>query len=421
MKGYLKICKLVLAALALSAGALLLCGFSYRLPKDVFVNGVDVGKMSIAAAKTALRQRQADFLKDKRLRICTNECVYEYTFPEIDFKDDFGSTLKNIRKSGSYDSPVRYYLNGAREVADYICAASSRPVEEPSARFTAGEEPFVYSEGNDGTECDREKLLNDISASLNGNFGEVELEVKALKRTQNLERVKYCTQKLSAYTTYFSADSAERTHNIRLASEFVNGAVIMPGETFSFNHIVGARTEERGFKQAKIIEGGKFVQGTGGGVCQVSTTLYNAALLSGLEITEFHPHSLQVGYVAPSRDAMVSGDYFDLKFKNTRKTPVYVRVNCNLGSVCCTVYGEPDGFSYSVLSEVESVVPRPEAVVVEGDEDAVLSYGRDGTVSKSYLIKRANGGEEKILLRKDSYPAVADVLQIKRQSVGGEP
>lgn len=420
MKGYLKIFKLVLTALAVLAGALLFCGFSYRLPKDVTVNGVEVGNMSIAAAKTLLRQRQADLLKDKRLRICANEYIYEYSFPEIDFKDDFDFTLKNIRKSGSYASSVHYFLNGAEEIADYICAASSRPVEEPSARFTAGEEPFVYSDGKDGAEGDRKKLLDDISASLNGDFKEVQLEVKTLKRTQSSERVKYCTQKLSAYTTYFSADTVERTHNIRLASEFINGAVIMPGETFSFNDIVGARTEERGFKQAKIIEGGKFVQGTGGGVCQVSTTLYNAALLSGLEIVEFHPHSLQVGYVAPSRDAMVSGNYFDLKFKNTRKTPVYIRVNCNLGSVCCTVYGEPDGFTYSVLSEVESVVPRPEAVIVEGDEDTVLSYGRDGTVSKSYLIRRANGEEEKIFLREDSYPAVADVLQIKRQAVGGE-
>lgn len=419
MKSQLKIFKLVFTALALSAGALLLCGFSVRLPSGVFVNGTDVGRLGVAAAKTLLRQNEADYLKSKRLRICAGEYVYEYAYPEIDFRDDFDSVLKSIGRSGRYSSPVHYFLNGAEEIADYICAEHSRPVEEPSARFTAGGEPFVYSEGRDGAECDKERLLDDISASLNGDFGEVMLQVKAVKRSQSLGRIKSCTQKLSAFTTYFSADSAERSHNIRLASQFINGAVIMPDETFSFNGTVGARTEERGFKKANIIEDGKFVQGTGGGVCQVSTTLYNAALLSGLEIVEYHPHSLQVGYVAPSRDAMVSGNYFDLKFKNTRLTPIYVRVNCNYGSVCCTIYGEPDGYTYSVLSEVESVVPRPDAVIVEGDEDGVISYGRDGTVSKGYLIKSAGGEDERILLREDSYPAIADVVQVKRQAVGG--
>ena len=191
--------------------------------------------------------------------------------------------------------------------------------------------------------------------------------------------------------------------------------MIDAGEEFSFNGTVGARTADNGFKPAKIIENGKFVQGYGGGVCQVSTTLYNAAVLSGLEVTEYHPHSLQVSYVSPSRDAMVSGSYFDLKFKNNRLTPIYVRVNCTLNSIKCTVYGESDGFEYSIVSKVTGTIPRPPAEIEdgaeEGGENTVVSYGRDGTVSEGYLVKRRGGEETSELLRKDKYSAVADVIR----------
>lgn len=96
-------------------------------------------------------------------------------------------------------------------------------------------------------------------------------------------------------------------HNIALAAEKINGCILADGEEFSFNGRVGARTESNGFLSAPIILEGDFVEGVGGGVCQASTTVYNAALLAGMEITEQHPHSLRVGYVEPSFDAMVSG------------------------------------------------------------------------------------------------------------------
>lgn len=218
-------------------------------------------------------------------------------------------------------------------------------------------------------------------------------------------------KKICSFTTYFDADNKDRAANIALAAKKIDGTILLAGENFSFNKTVGARTPANGFKQAKIIEDGKFVLGYGGGVCQVSTTVYNAAVLSGLEISEFHPHSLQVGYVSPSQDAMVSGTKFDLKFKNNRLTPIYVRVNCNLNSVTCTIYGEESGVKYKFRSKVVDVVPRPPAVEIEGSENRVLSYGRDGTVSEGYLVKIVNGVESEKLIRRDRYLAVADIVE----------
>ncbi|MCM1546057.1 MAG: VanW family protein [Clostridiales bacterium] len=399
-------------ALVLWASAVFFCcGFSVRLPRGVFVDGIAVGGLTRAEAKNLLRRGVEEELKTKRLHICADERVFTYAFPEIDYADNLDEMLPKITRGGDYFSRVTYRLNGKKEVIDGIYSALYRAPVEPYATFNAEGDPFTYYKGSDGVECDKERLSAAIDKSLEGGFEDVRICTRVLKRQLCDEDIRARTRKLYSFTTYFDESNTDRSGNIRLAAQKINGKMIESGGVFSFNATVGARTEESGFKPAKIIEDGKFVLGYGGGVCQVSTTLYNAALLSGLEIVEYHPHSLQVGYVAPSRDAMVSGSYFDLKFKNTRLTPVYVRVNCGLGSITCTVYGESDGYKYSLKSAVTGTVPRPQTVIVEGDEDKILTYGRDGTESEGYLIKSGFGGETCTLIRKDSYRAVADVVQ----------
>lgn len=407
---------LTISALAIFASACFLCAaFSTRLPRGVLVNGVNVGGLTYSCAEKVLRQEVESGLKGKSLRICAAERVYEYTFPEVYYSDNFAEGLKSISAKGEYFLPVHYYLNGAQSVADYICNDCERSVVEPYAVFNYDGEPFTYYEGSDGIKADRQKLLDDISCSVNGEWEEVRVRLTEVKRKDDLTAVKNRTVKLYSFTTYFDASNAERSSNIRLAASKINGTVMPAGERFSFNKTVGARTEGNGFKQAKIIEDGKFVLGFGGGVCQVSTTLYNAAILSGLEIAEYHPHSLAVSYVAPSRDAMVSGSYCDLQFVNNRSTPVYIRVKCTQSSVCCTFFGQSDGYNYSFKSEVVGSIPRPDDEEVEGDEDKILSYGRDGTLSYGYLVKEKDGEIEEELIRKDKYAPVKEIRQVKRE------
>lgn len=405
-----------LTALVIFTGALFFCcGFSFALPKGTTVNGTDVGGLTRAGAKILLRKKCADYLKSNRLVIRAGDDVYSYSYPETDFCDGFEETLSAIKKKGDYFSPVNYFLNGADETAEILCRKYSYAAEEPYCVFNKEGVPFTYCEGRDGIVCLKQKLLDDIKKSLNGNFEEVRICTRVLKRTQSLEQIKSRTEKLYSFTTYFDGGNADRSFNIRLAAEKINGAILQPDEVFSFNGTVGARSEQNGFKSAKIISDGKFVIGTGGGVCQVSTTLYNAALLSGLQIEEYHPHSLRVNYVAPSRDAMVSGSYCDLKFKNNRKTHVYIRTTCTLSSVTCTVYGESDGNNYSFKSVITGEIPRPPQTDVEGDGGKIISYGRDGTLSEGYLIAERDGELKKTLIRKDRYSALPDVVEIKRE------
>jgi vancomycin resistance protein YoaR len=209
----------------------------------------------------------------------------------------------------------------------------------------------LYDEGCDGVKIDKNKLKEDINSSINGNFADVCISTTKTNRVGSMAELLQNTKVQASFTTYFDGENKGRCHNIKLAAEKINGSVIPAGEVFSFNEVVGERSVKNGFTQAKIIEEGRFVEGIGGGVCQVSTTLYNAALLSGQEIKEYHPHSLKVGYVPLSRDAMVSGNYYDLKIKNTGLTPIYVAMKVGEGSITCTIFGKSDGWKYSILSQ----------------------------------------------------------------------
>ncbi len=407
-KKIFKLNTLLLMLVALT-GIFCLCGFVFepRVPKGVTVDGVKVGGMPRSAAAEIIRADTIKYLKEKRLKVTGGGTIYEFTYPEINFKDDVYAILSNAQRGGNYTSGKSYYLCGLNEVASGICQSESLSAVEPYADFKAYGEPFIYHEGADGKICDKKKLTEDIKKSLNGGFEEVTLNFKPVYRKTNIEKVKQNTRKIGSFTTYFDGGNLNRSSNIRLAAGMLNGTVLNSGETLSFNDIVGARVKERGFLPAKIIENGEFTEGVGGGVCQVSTTLYNAAVLSGMKIEEYHPHSLAVGYVPPSRDAMVSGSACDLKIKNTAKTPVYIRAATANGSVSFTFYGADDGAEYSIKSSVTGSIPAPEERTEKIEE---ARNGRDGITSESYLEITRGGFTKRTLLRKDKYQPVKKII-----------
>ena len=197
-------------------------------------------------------------------------------------------------------------------------------------------------------------------------------------------------EKLAAFSTYFSETDKGRCANIALAAARIDGIALQPYGEFSFNACVGERTAEKGYKQAKIIVNGEYVLGVGGGVCQVSTTLYNLAVLSGLTVTEFHPHSLCVGYVSPSRDAMVSSAS-DLKLFNPYAETVYLSVVVSKGAITATAYGKQDGYKREMECKELETMPPPPPEIKYGEKDEIVRYGKDGVKSECYLKTYRNG------------------------------
>ena len=217
-------------------------------------------------------------------------------------------------------------------------------------------------------------------------------------------------EKMSSYTTYYNVEDKDRCQNIAIAAELIDGTTLQPYGEFSFNKTVGRRTAEAGFRQAKIIVNGEYVLGVGGGVCQVSTTLYNAALLAGLWVEEYHAHSLAVSYVSPSRDAMVSSES-DLKLFNPHPFPVRLSVQATKTSVTAAVYGKNTGETFRIESEITGEIAAGEPMEKWGEKEGILRYERKGTRSVSYLSRYKNGALiERKKLREDAYAPIRAII-----------
>ncbi len=216
----------------------------------------------------------------------------------------------------------------------------------------------------------------------------------------------------SFYTTY-SASSKERKHNIAVASKSLNNTLVESFGEFSFNKCVGERTEKRGYQKAKIIVSGEFVDGVGGGVCQVSTTLYNALILAGLDILECHPHSLPVSYVEPSFDAMVNSGYADLKFINNTHNPIIIKAFANGDRLLIEIWGQKMKEKYIRKSVVTKTLPALEEQVIfdtDGNYPDIfqgeyrwIRYGKEGLMSEGYVLKVLGKKTEKKKIRSDRY------------------
>ncbi|MEC1256424.1 VanW family protein [Bacillus subtilis] len=146
------------------------------------------------------------------------------------------------------------------------------------------------------------------------------------------------TQQLGQYVTYFNSSNKSRSHNISLSAKAIDNHVVFPNETFSFNQVVGMRTRNKGYKSAPIIVKGELSEGVGGGICQVSSTLFNAVDRAGLQIVQRYSHTRSVPYVPPGRDATVSWGGPDFRFQNQYNQPILIRAKRYGGSMIITLY-----------------------------------------------------------------------------------
>ena len=390
--------------------ALFLGGWTFgRVNRGVVVDGMDVGGLSYAEAASAVRGKISASLPP--FTVHTEEGD---EFFETAFEDDIDDILRRAKKGEELHASVKRVWVTMEEDLFSLCERKSFSAENAALSFSA--RGFSYRTERAGRACNYQKLLADTLSALERGEDEVTLSTFPVAADVKERDLRARTQALASYTTYFDAGNSARSHNIALACSRISGSVLQPGEEFSFNEIVGKRTRENGFEEANIISGGEFVPGVGGGVCQVSTTLMNAALLAGLKVTESRPHSLTVGYVPYSRDAMVS-EYSDLKFKNSYDMPVYLLGLAGGGRVKFTFYGLPDGKTYDIESKVLLIADPPEEKIVEGEEDKLLRAPKQGVASESYLLVYENGVLlSRTLLRRDTYAVVQGIRQVKVQN-----
>jgi len=329
---------------------------------------------------------------ESELTVTAGNRIYRYYYPEIDTY---------------YGEP---YLKNLESVANGIYLDTLvRPCDATVAFYPDRKEKFAFTNEKTGREIDKEKLCSEIKNALKNGEKNVKAVFKEISPDKTVTDLKKETNKKSEFSTRYVFSSAERKSNIKLAASKITGTKLEAGKTFSFNATVGARTEANGFKLAKIIENNKFADGIGGGVCQVSTTVYNAAILAGMTATEFHNHSLLVSYVEPSFDAMVSSGFADLKFRNDSGGNIYISCAADDNHITVGFYGLYSDYKYKRISEVVETTEAEEDEIIftedipEGTEQ-ILINGKNGAKSVGYLdVYKCDKYIGRIKLRTDSY------------------
>lgn len=232
---------------------------------------------------------------------------------------------------------------------------------------------------------------------------------------------------LSSFSTKYDNTNRPRSKNLEIAMSKLNGVVVMPGEIFSYNKTLGKRTEEAGYQYANGFAGGKVVPMLAGGICQISSTLYDAALYANMNIVERYNHMFQATYVEPGKDATVVYGSLDFKFENTRKYPILIKTKCGGGLAEIKIFGIKEEVEYEIeiVTEVLSYTPYKVQVVYDSNlapgQEKVSQYGLQGCKSKTYRIRKINGQEvSKEVLSTDTYSPLNKIVR-RGATVDTEP
>ena len=269
---------------------------------------------------------------------------------------------------------VREDAEGVVELAEQT-ADFGRSSSPAKARFVSG--GIVTEPEKSGYVLDEAKLGESLTATLLAGEAEMPLPLKSATKMVSDEDLAKITEVMAQFSTNFNAGKRSRTENIRLAAKLIDGTVILPGEKFSFNGHIGRRTRASGFQVAGVYVNGTTAEDVGGGICQVSTTLYNAALLSALDIPVRSSHSLPVPYVPLGRDAAVSFPNPDLVVENTYDFPIALAATVSGGTITFRVLGQKHDYDIDIIrGSVRSASNGVKKVV-----DSSLGYGVEKVVT----------------------------------------
>ena len=446
----------------LAVGLLLFCQFYFGdglTDKTTFypnthINGVDVSGMTKRQAEEVVASKLLSEREEINLTLTAGDKSWEIKGEEFElcgaFEEPIARVLAYGREGNAFQKKkienkikteglnvnISYntLFGGIDERLEEIVSEVEREGESPKVIFEPDKaQMFRASETIKAIKVDRvelqklidEALESDLQATIAIPFTEIVPEIDA---EQMIEQIKL----RSSFKTSYATSSADRKHNVKKALSCFNGMIVTPGQEVSFNETTGARTAVNGYKTANIIVGGVYTAGSGGGVCQASTTLYNALLLSGIDILEVSHHSLPASYVPLSFDAMVSEGFSDLVFKNNLDCPIYIKAYGDDTTAHVEIYGQAleEGEKYQTRVEFVKVLPHsgdkivPDTngeyankVLYKGEYYRV-KYPREGYESKGYLQHIKNGEMEEKLIRHDYYQPKSGVLVEGTESIG---
>lgn len=422
---------------------------------NIFVNDIPLEGKTLDEAAAVVTQQVQSLISSFRITLRTEDGrSWDITGDSLNMKYDIADQLDQLWAIGhTGSSSTRYEQVKALEAepamryttltydlsqVNQILNQIKAEVDQPAVSATRVQDdskwpPFSYTDDIPGQTLDITGLNERICAMVDTlESGVVVLSPTPVQATITRAQLEAQIVKLSSYETTVgkSGEYAEaRAENVRLATEKFNHLVIRAGESVSFNKVAGKRTVANGYQQALEIAYGNYVLGTGGGICQVSSTLYNAVVNAGLTVNKRTPHAIPSSYVEKGLDATVSDDRYDFVFTNNTNSDIYIETEFvkvkGYYHSRFTIYGRPDpnGYTYKLVSQVVETIPLPEPTyekdttgehVFYDDETAVKSSGREGYIVDVYLVTMDSKGLEISREKKytDTYKASAPVYWI---------
>lgn len=347
----------------------------------ITISGVDISGKTFDEAKALLEENESRFLTPFTVEVQAKEKVF--AFAETDFSYTYNiedvlnkakrycqqvseGDIKPTEATGSSGETVSTNMftveakldpESVKTVSERVAGETDvKPVQAKVTKFTPfadKEKRFEYAEGIDGYKMDQEALTESLTAFLESEktSGTIKAKGSAVKPSITKEMVKKNIVPLSTFSTV-SVNTADATHNMSVALEACNGSVVEPGETWSFNGCTGdSNLESNGYRSAGVISGGKLVQGVGGGLCQASSTIYNAAIFANMKIAERHNHLWASTYVPAGLDATIDYPGLDLKLENITDYQMFIECKLSGTTLVCNIYGYQDP-SYDVIKTI---------------------------------------------------------------------
>ncbi|MGL4774304.1 MAG: VanW family protein [Clostridium sp.] len=414
----------------------------------VTVGGVDLSGKTKEEATTLLTENYVDKINDKKIIVSVEDKKSEISYSKINPSYDIEKATNEAISYGKEDSifsQKSYIKNKDNKKYDLELSfsydeetLSNIEKEIKSKVNVAPKDAKLSIDGGkisitpevNGLKINDEKLTEALKGGINGKVNEetvISLEYETATPKVTAEALSKVNGILGTHQTSVASSTAERKTNVSVATGFANGTLLMPGEIFSFSD--ASQTDKSKYKEAPVYSNGKVETDIGGGICQVSTTLYRAVMKANIRSVERRNHSMTVGYSEPGLDATIAWGYIDYKFKNTYDSPIYIEGKVVNNQVIFNIYGnveEKGNRTYDMANEIIKTIPPTVKTIddpnLEEGKTVTESRGMTGYVVKSYQITYENGKEiSRELIATDTYQTTDTVIRKGTKKVAPTP
>ncbi|MDY0236491.1 MAG: VanW family protein [Gudongella sp.] len=413
----------IISILILSASGL--AGYIYLddyLNQDKFydgvrVEGIDLGGYTLNMGMEKILESKKIENENKEIEFYTNDDdnnKFHFALELAGYSYNYQETIESAFNYGKIGNLIKRYFEVEKlktQPANFVLTPifqkdkAKKVLQDLAIEINTEPEDAVF-EFNDGIikiedhKVGKELLIDETIENMESTFPEVnkvELSIKYDIPEKTSELYKRINGVIGEFSTNFKTSPEGRSYNIGLSTNSFEGFVLMPGDIASYNEITGPKQAKFGYKEAPVILNGELTPGMGGGVCQTSTTLYNALLLADLEIIERHPHSIAASYVRKGTDGAVAAPYLDLKFRNNFDYPIYIDTKIENKNVYFYIYGDLESRDYSIRIDTKWLDTIPYKTIENLDNSLapgtreLVQDGRTGYKVNTYKTKLKDG------------------------------